>query len=127
MQARRHIIRRAALLATTVATLLGAPGTAAAGGVDPTRLCIQDAANTYLYNPYSVKNAAAFVDRTYECAISFAAHMRDPTYRNAWYRCMHYGLERSVESTSYAPLTHAAWQCTSDWLQLTVRVDPYPN
>lgn len=122
MRVRRHII------GATVAVLagLGAPSPASAGGVDPTRHCIQAAVNEFVYDPYSARNATRMVVQTKECGKRFGAHVSDSQKRMAWERCLEYGVQRTLLTVSWDPLVDAVYNCTARWLEFEVQIDPYP-
>lgn len=122
MRRQRHIIT--AIVAVTCA--LGAPATASAGGVDPTRWCIQASANEYLYYPYTVSGATELVMDLKSCGQRFAMHLADARKRAAWQNCIEYGLHRSIPPLMWDPLIAALYDCTARWLEFQVQVDPYP-
>jgi hypothetical protein len=114
-------------IASAVAGVLAAPATAPAqGGVDPTRFCIQEELNTYLYNPLSVKAADQLADNSANCIQGFAAHMQDPALRQAWRNCVVDGLKRSPPLDP-TPFIDALYRCTATWLQFRIQIDPNPN
>lgn len=122
MRSKRHIITAA----VAVVCAMGAPAPASAGGIDPTRWCMQDAANDYLYSPYSIARAKQFVVRTNTCSRYFAMHMLDDEKRAGWEKCLDSGLQRSIQSLAWDPLVAALYNCTAHWLEFSVQVDPYP-
>lgn len=122
MRMKRHIITAA----VAVSCVFGAPQSASAGGIDPTRWCIQDAVSAYLYYPYSVTKATEFAARVKRCGQYFGMHMTDSDKRVAWERCIENGLERSVPPLTWDPLLAALTDCTATWLEFSVQVDPYP-
>jgi hypothetical protein len=122
MRVRRHII------GATVAVLVGlvAPGSASAGGVDPTRNCIVSEVSEYLYEPYSLRGATELAYGVKTCGRDFVVHLRDADKRATWEKCVQYGLSRTITSLMWDPLLDAVYSCTSRWLEFEVQIDPYP-
>jgi hypothetical protein len=114
----------AAAAAVATAGALAGPATASAQGVDPTRFCVQAAANTYLYNPYSVKTVRQFVLETAACAQQFANYMYDDEPRYMWRACLMNGLAAPNQP---APFISALDRCTARWLEFQMQIDPSPE
>ena len=115
-------------VAAVAAGALAGPSTASAeGGVDPTRFCIQDGVNTYLYYPYSVKSARTLAFKALNCSLRFADYLADSDNLDGYRQCLLTGLAQSSLPHDPTPLIVALEYCTTDWLQFEIQVDPNPE
>lgn len=106
---------------------LASPATASAqGGVDPTRFCVQDGVNTYLYYPYAVQSVRTLAFKLLNCSLRFADHIADEENREVYRECLMEGYRHSVRAKDPTPLLVAADYCTAAYLEYQIQVDPTP-
>lgn len=112
-----------------VATMggLGTPGVASAGGIDPTRECVEQSVRDGLTDRPTLTRLTATLEETTDCGRVFVAHVTDRQRIYSWAKCLEYGLARSIPPLTWDPFLSAVQYCTEAWLQFSVQVDPYPR
>lgn len=63
-------------------------------------------------------------DRLRLCNAALVAHLMDTRKRDAWQRCVMYGISHSVPPLGWEPAVYGLVSCSQTWMDFHPRVDP---